>query len=250
MKKRRLCQHALEVGDNQMRNSIFSNPKRIPVLSVTLALVILSGCSGTQKSLEAGLPPPAPVPGTIGIRNLDQLTLSMSTVTGVALADGSGNPIKATNASGGTYADAANGGAPLTFSSFNTTIMPWLSADGNAAGVTASMLLSTTGLAGIFCSTMLHNEATTPNLLKTVKWTAGSKGLTSAIQSTVIGVFATSFWRRDPSATEATILTQSISDAIAGLAGTGITDPSSQATQTVLLVPCTAALSSIAFLSI
>ena len=228
------------------------NPTRKQALltAMLLTVAISTGCTGTQKSLEGAVPPPPPVPGTIGIRNLDQLTLSMSTVTGVPMTSSLGTPTQATDSNGNTYPDAANGGVPLTFESFNTTITPWLSADGNATGVTASMLLSTTGLAGIFCSTLLHNEAKSPNLLTAVKFSAGSKGLTAAVTASVIETFSTLFWRRDPSATEAQILAQSIADATAGLAGTGITDPSTQATQTILLVPCTAALSSIAFLSI
>lgn len=227
-----------------------SKQTKIGLLFVALAgLLALGGCTGVQKSLEGAAPPAPPVPGTIGIRNLDQLTLSMSTVTGVPVVDGAGTPTKAVDYTGSTMADPAGGGN-LTFASFNTTITPWLSADGNASSVTASMLLSATGLSGIFCSTLLNNESKAPNLLKVVKFSSGSKGLTPTVTGSVIQTFSSLFWRRDPTASEIQILTQSIADATAGLSGTGITDPSSQATQAVLLVPCTAALSSIAFLSI
>jgi hypothetical protein len=214
------------------------------------ALALSSGCSGINKQLEGPPPPPPPQAGTIGVRHLDQLSLSMSAVTGVPMSSG-GNPGSPVDANGNTYSDS-NG--TITFAGYNQEILPWLSPDGNANSVTAGMLLSATGSAGLYCSTMLFNESQSLNILSGtgVVFSKGSAGLTPSVVAAVINQLANQFWRRAPTSAETQILTQSVTDAIAGLQGGNnpIPDPSSQATQTVLLVPCTVALSSIAFLSI
>lgn len=216
-----------------------------------LALLALStGCSGISKQLEGPVPPPPPQAGTIGVRHLDQLSLSMSAVTGVPMSSG-GSPAGPVDYNGNPISDS-NGA--ITFASYNQEILPWLSPDGSAGSVTPGMLLSATGAASLYCSTMLHKEASKLNLLAGtgIKFSSGSAGLTPAVVSAVLGQLTNQFWRRTATAAELQILTTSVSDAIAGLQGgtSSITDPSSQATQVVLLVPCTVALSSIAFLSI
>jgi hypothetical protein len=200
---------------------------------VTLAATALNGLAGCSamnksdekiKTVQTVLPP-----GTVGIRNLDQLALSMSSVTGVAMT--------------------------TQLASQNASIQPWLSTDGQVDSVTPSMLLAITGMAGSFCKAFLANESAAADKDRKahagVKFNSGPTAVTVPTLNAVIGTYAKLFWRRAPSTEEIATLNDAYNDAVKALGDVTNTDAArSTATQNALLVPCTAALSSVSFITI
>lgn len=195
----------------------------------------LSGCFLTAKNST----PSAPAPqygmqgaGTVGIRNVNSLLPSMMAVTKLS-------PTAMVPNSNQSFAAAYN------------NIAPFVSANGSVAGVNSAMLLSITGFAGNVCQAWLMNEASAEAAKAGssmanagVSFSAGPAGITPAIAATVAKNYATLFWGRAPTAAELQILVQAITGAQAAVTASG-----SAGTQNVLLVPCTAALASPAFLA-
>jgi hypothetical protein len=214
---------------------------RLESFLLLITAISLGACSATKKSLDPPPPPAAPAPlqpGTAGIRHLDQLALSMSAVTQVPMT-------------AAVTATPSN----TTIAAHNGAIAPWLSTDGNVLSVTPSMLLSVTGLAGSFCQVFLINEAAmaagSRRAHGSVNFKGGPPALTGDIIADVISHYAHLFWHRDPTATEMEALIQSVTEATTGVGAVANSDVArTAAVQSILIVPCTATLSSLAFLAI
>ena len=177
--------------------------------------------SVSQSVLDSGQ-------GTIGIKNLNQLAPAYSVALGVPMD------------------------ANLTTVASNA--IPWLSADGTIDNVNATMLLAITGLAGHFCKTFLAQEASLApdkrKATKSVDFTKGTVGLTDAIVGQVLDRYAQIFWRRSPDSSEMSTLRDSLNEAAAAVVepANGTDAQRSTAAQNALLVPCTAAATSIDFI--
>jgi hypothetical protein len=181
-----------------------------------------------KASLEAG---------TIGVKNVNQLAYSMAAVTGVPLTYQVTTPSTRTT------------GVPTTIaiSTHVNTIAPMLSVDGNIENVNPTMLLSITGLAGLFCRGLVQKEALIALTASGRKFTIGvdfSKGpssVSSAVRDATHKAFAQNFWNRPATDEELTILTDAFNEAASALTG-------GQGTQDALQASCTAALASLEFL--
>lgn len=170
--------------------------------------------------------------GTAGIKNVNQLTLAMSEVTGVAPSE----------------FQVGNAGPRL--SDHAGSIAPWLSPDGNVATTNDSMVLAITGMAGLYCRRFIERESAVnpPDSRRAhaaVNFAAGAAGLSPGVIGQVIDRYALLFWRREPTTEERAALTEAAAEAAteqsAGAQG-------SANAQRALLVPCTAVLASLEFL--
>lgn len=212
--------------------------RSLAAVAISVAMVTsLSGCFLTAKSSD---PVGAQTygqqgPGTVGIRNVNSLFLSMTTITNLS-------PLTMVpNLSGGTQSLAT------TYSN----IAPFISANGNIAGVNSAMLLSITGFAGSVCQAWLANEAAAEASKAGssmanggVNFGQGPNSITSQMATTLASNYASLFWGRAPTTAELDILLQAISGAQSAVTAGGTTG-----TEQVLLVPCTAVLASPAFLA-
>jgi hypothetical protein len=221
-----------------MKNSKNSITRTVAGVMLVLASASgLSGCFLTQKSDNAstGAAPGLKGPGTVGIRNVNSLMASITTVTKLS-------PM--------TMVPNTTGGQQTLATTYNN-IAPFISSNGNIAGVNSAMLLAITGFAGTACQAWLKNEAAAEASKAGssmadggVNFGAGPSGITPALATTIATNYATLFWGRPPTADELQILVTAITSAQTAVNTTGTTG-----TQQVLLVPCTAALASPAFLA-
>ena len=120
-----------------------------------LALLV-SGCSvlggGQNKSASSSSatgqsPPIQNFVGSAGIKNVNQLLLSMASVTNISSTS------------------LAPGGANSALTTQYNIIAPFISADGSVASINPAMLLSITGLAGQVCQVFIQGEASSPKVL-------------------------------------------------------------------------------------
>lgn len=123
----------------------------------------------------------------------------------------------------------------------NQAILP---VAGKVTEVSGNMLRAFAGLTGLFCKSLIANDATLPSDQRQahsqVDFTAAPAAMTADIRTSVINDYALMFWSRDPSSTEITTLLTAMSQAEKALPA-GV--PAS--TKSVLLGACTAAGSSI-----
>jgi hypothetical protein len=138
-----------------MKTSLVKKSVIYPAISFILALVV-SGCSvlggGQSKSASSSTatgqsPPIENFVGSAGIKNVNQLLLSMAAVTNISAAS------------------LAPNGANSALTTQYNIIAPFISADGSVASINPAMLLSITGLAGQVCQIFVQGEASTPNVL-------------------------------------------------------------------------------------
>ena len=219
---------------------------RTPIERKTLAYFALSvigslafgGCSllqsGQSKTSFANLSQSPPIEnfvGTAGIKNVNQLLVSMATVTNIPLSS------------------LAPGGANSAISQQYAIIAPFLSSDGSVASINPAMLLSVTGLAGQVCQVFVAGEAASPNVLRGagVNFSGATSQFTSppaTATNNVINALANQFWGRAPTSAELSTLSSALQSATTETSAAG----SALNVQQVLIVPCTIMLSSPAFL--
>jgi len=208
-----------------------NSKNRLKVLSLVTMTLLAAGCSRGEVTL--GRAQQNQAQGTIGMKNFQQLALSMSQVTGVPMTQM-------------VRDEGAN--RDIRLSDHAATIGPWLSQTGSALDVNASMILSITGFAGMFCKAFLTNEAAAAANARiihgSVNFTAGASAL-PASSSELVNQYALRFWRREPTNEEKRYLEQALQEAVDELrSGT----QNSTSAQRALLVPCTVALASLEFL--
>jgi len=212
---------------------------RFASFAASSAMILLGGssltaCSVTNKSLPsstvaAGLQAPESFVGTAGVKNVNQLLLSMTTVTNI-------NPSTLTNSS---------------IANQYKIISPFLSADGSVGSINSAMLLAITGLAGQVCQVFVAAEAVTPNVLAQTTVTFSgpnwSTQFTSSptVSTNVINALSNQFWGRLPTSDEMTALMNALQGSVTTIP---TTDTGTQAVQDILMVPCTIMLASPAFL--
>lgn len=213
------------------------NTKKLSQLMMAGALVAtLSGCEGAFTNIQSGSSSPArthEILGTVGVKNVSQVAMAMSTVTGVPITS--------------SY---AVGAATTTLAAQAESIRPLLSTDGKVEDMNASMLLAITGMAGGFCRAFLEVEASQANAgmrkaHASVTFPSGPSALTDEQAEQVIEQYAKLFWRREPNDDELKILKIAIMEAKSGQAVPANTAAArTAATKELLLVPCAAMLSS------
>jgi hypothetical protein len=186
-------------------------------------------------------PTPSPSPtrapaggatGTISVRNFAQIRESMAVVTGVNLGsdlNGAADP---------------QGGITSFYNSFRSQ----LASHGNATEINPSMLLTTTGLASLFCQQAINREKALPTndpgrlVFNSIDFSMKPAALTADVRTAQIQGYARAFWRRDATAEELDVLNIAFDEALAGRPAT------SAEVQSALLVTCTAALTSTDFI--
>lgn len=170
--------------------------------------------------------------GTVALKHFGQISLAMAQVTNVSPMDPLASP----------YYQAQKAR---------------FSADGGANGITPSMLMATTSLAGIYCSKLVAADANqaTPSLRlahSSVDFSKGTAALTDAIRSQVATSYYRLFLRRDPSAAEIKILNDAMIEAAAAKSNTGaaLDVNSTNVMRSVLIMGCTSVLGSGEFIQL
>lgn len=161
--------------------------------------------------------------GTIGIMNVDQLVPTLVQATDVTPT-------------------AQVPGSMISLNDQFTAIKGLLSTAGSAADVNPTMILVMTGMVGSACRILITNEAAAASgarkITGPVNFTAGPAGLTPAVRNTVLMNYFRMWNRRDATAEELNILSETLDEAISaqGSAGTA-----TKKVQDVLMIPCVAA---------
>jgi hypothetical protein len=119
---------------------------------------------------------------------------------------------------------------------------------GDVSEYSAAMQAAMMRLSGQFCKAMIDSDAAISDPTKrrahaAVDFTSGPKAMTSDIRKSVIAAYAALYWQRLATDTETTTLLTAMDGVAAGL------DDSPTSTRQVLLLACTAASTSIDFLT-
>jgi len=216
----------------EIMKSKYRNRKTVAAISMALTVIALSGCTlGKRDDAELAnglLKNPADnFVGTAGMRNATQLNQSMSAVTGVSVGDT---------------------GAPNVQTLFQT-LKPRLSADGNVQAVGPSMMLAQTTLASGYCKRLIDIDAAlatgSRRAFNGVDFTKDATALTTAVRGDVFKSMANLFLRRDLTAAEIQILSDSVDESVTALKAANVTGANQ--TKSALLVPCTALLGGLEF---
>lgn len=258
------------------RGKCFHNLIRVGTLvSATVYCASLSSCFGISMgkrafSLNADSGSTAAqsvfAPGaTAGIKNQIQLGFSVATVTNMPIM----SPMYDNSAAAAAAAGQIPQGTPVLNDSYQV-IAPWLSADGSAASMNSSMLIAITQYVASACKAMLISDALKPDGSRWadngINFTAGPLGLVSNRQSATalvrlgsgspadpgaqaIEQYTSKFWRRAATTQEFQAFSTALIAAINDSSGISSNVSATDQTIDVLIVPCTMALTSPAFLA-
>jgi hypothetical protein len=182
--------------------------------------------TATQVVFNGDTPVEIKAAGTAAVINNDQVMPVFSEVTGVSQ-----------NTSVGAQ----------TIRSFYSTVQGRLPLAGTAEDVTASGLLAIEGIAGMYCSRLLTDDAAKADGQRRAHngvnfGAAPATALTAGVRTQVINRYAQLFWRRPAATAEVQqILATAMSEALVNQGG----QSAANQTRNALLVACTAALSSL-----
>ena len=208
------------------------NRKFTQVVLCSAIFSLTSSCSLIQSMFhDGGNSGPAGAAGaaggpTAGVQNFLQLRVQMSQATGISYTTDK-----------------------VVQAQYNS-VMPLLSLDGQVTGVNPPMLLAVTALAGSYCSELVASEKSKAAQKQPLTFFTGvnfnassTSSVTPAMYNQIFSNYASNFYGRAITASEAQILMQAVNDTI------NASDASGQSAQQLIMnaltVSCTAALSSI-----
>lgn len=185
------------------------------ILVCVLGAQVLAGCQKSIVTVKGELGD-----GTVAVRHFAQIRESMAVVTNVD----------------------ANDSAITNFYNANR---PRFSLDGNAQAISASMLLATTSMAGLFCTRLVDADRALGSDQRRahggLDFTKDQKKVTAAAAEPVFQNYARLFWRREASKTEIAALWSVIAESQSRTASTA-------EMRNAWIGACTSALSSLEFI--
>lgn len=188
-------------------------------------ILAIAGCNISQEPFTSETPSPEPSvaeSATIGLKNGRQLTMSLSLLTEIGIA----NP---------------------AISSYYRNAQTRFSTDGRVESLSASSLLTSTAIASLFCDRLLRNEVTLPperrRFFKDVNLFSGISKFSTMQRRHVIQIQSGMFWQRLATEEEVMILLGMMEEVGQG-------ETSKKTLYEVLLSTCTVMASSVEALTL